>query len=237
MPMPGLEPVFSGVVSGAEYKNDLIFLRAHNLSQAELFLKRHLLDPQSPLVQVSAATSTLAARCLRVTLTGKPVVVSGDSVYLHEVDSSLLPNDLKRTLVGTFCGSGAPYYPLTLTPLGNQAAREQRRIIDRIRRERGRARAVASLMDEDFLSFDEATQRRWLHMSYNMALNTQRTYRSNNFLWAAVLMSSVDTPEDGKDHRADPYGNLRFLDLPTERQKQWYSAAEIAVRRIFPGVR
>jgi hypothetical protein len=122
-----------------------------------------------------------------------------------------------------------------------RAARVQRRIDDRNRRDAARAKAVASVMGVDWSSLDDAGVKKWLHMAHEMT-HLRLDGRWNNTLLIANRMAlQVDATEvERKALRSvsESLGHMSgeqlfFIGLGSARQMAWYAAA-LAVEEIFP---
>lgn len=128
-----------------------------------------------------------------------------------------------------------------MTPEDLYHSRLQRRIADRNRRDRYRAKAVAKVMGVEWNNFGQADVKKWLHMAHEMT-HLRLDGRWDNTLQIAVRMAlQIEaTPEERKALRSvsDSLGHMTgeqlfFITMGSARQLQWYTAA-LAVEEIFP---
>ena len=131
--------------------------------------------------------------------------------------------------------------PMTMTAEELRLIRVQRRIADRDRRDRARAKAVARVMGVEWGSDGQAGVKKWLHMAHEMT-HLRLDGRWTNTLQIAVRMAvQIEaTPEERKAlrHVSGSVGHMAgeqlfFIALGSARQLAWYNAA-LAVEEIFP---
>jgi hypothetical protein len=130
---------------------------------------------------------------------------------------------------------------MTATAEDLRKARVQRRIADRNRRDRYRAKAVARAIGLDWDALDEDGVKKWLHMAHEMT-HLRLDARWNNTLLIANRMAlQIDATEEERKalrHVSESLGHLAgeqlfFIALGSARQLLWYAAA-LAVDEIFP---